>query len=114
VANALGALVVCLYIPTVMTAVYNQAKNSPCTLRFHVATEGAWDVGCGSGCLVAALLSALGVSLSAAILLSLLGPAALFVLLRRYYGSHLVVTMVAVPDPLAQNAIVNLGESAEG
>lgn len=24
------------------------------------------------------------------------------------------VTMVAAPDPLAQNAIVNLGESAEG
>ena len=69
------ALVVCLYIPTVMTAVYNQAKRSACTLRFHVATEGAWDVGCGCGCLVAALLSALGVSLSVAILLSLLGAA---------------------------------------
>ena len=87
IANALGALVVCLYIPTVMTAVYNQAKRSACTLRFHVATEGAWDVGCGSGCLVAALLSALGV-LSVAILLSLLGALALFVLLRRYYASH--------------------------
>jgi hypothetical protein len=113
-ANALGALVVCLYIPTLMTAVYNQAKRSVCTLRFHVATEGAWDVGCGGGCLVAALLSALGVSLSVAILLSLLGAAALFVLLRRYYGSHPAVTMVAVPDPLAQNAIINLGESTEG
>lgn len=81
------ALVVCLYIPTVMAAVHNQAKRSACTLRFHVATEGAWDVGCGSGCLVAALLSALGV-LSVAILLSLLGALALFVLLRRYYASH--------------------------
>jgi DHA1 family inner membrane transport protein len=79
--------VVCLYIPTVMAAVHNQAKRSACTLRFHVATEGAWDVGCGSGCLVAALLSALGV-LSVAILLSLLGALALFVLLRRYYASH--------------------------
>ncbi len=109
-ANALGALVVCLYIP----AVYNQAKSSACTLRFHVAAEGAWDVGCGSGCLVAALLSALGISLSVAIPLSLLGAIALFGLLRRYYASHPVVTMVAAPDPLAQNAIVNLGESAEG
>jgi DHA1 family inner membrane transport protein len=114
VANALGAVVVCLYIPTLMTAVYNQAKRSACTLRFHVATEGAWDVGGASGCLIAALLSAFGVSLSVAILLSLLGAAALFVLLRRYYGSHPAVTMVAAPDPLAQNAIVNLGESAEG
>ncbi len=110
-ANALGALVVCLYIPTLMTAVYNQAKRSACTLRFHVATEGAWDVGGASGCLVAALLAAAGVSLSVAILLSLLGAAGLFFLLRRYYASHPAVT-VAAPDPLAQNAIVNLGEAA--
>jgi len=110
-ANALGALVVCLYIPTLMTAVYNQAKRSACTLRFHVATEAAWDVGGASGCLVAALLTLAGVSLSVAILLSLLGAGGLFVLLRRYYASHLAVT-VAAPDPLAQNAIVHLGETA--
>src|SRR5258706_5868577 len=59
-ANALGALVMCLYIPTLMTAVYNQAKRSPCTLRFHLATEGGWDVGGASGCIVAALLSSAG------------------------------------------------------
>ena len=111
VANALGALVVCLYIPTLMTAVYNQAKRSPCTLRFRVATEGSWDVGGAAGCLLAALLAAAGVLLSAAILLPLVGAAALFVLLRRYYATHRV-TGVAVPDPLAQNAIVNSGESA--
>jgi DHA1 family inner membrane transport protein len=111
VANALGALVVCLYIPTLMTAVYNQAKRSPCTLRFHVATEGSWDVGGAAGCLLAALLATAGVPLSAAILLPLVGAAALFVLLRRYYATHRV-TGVAVPDPLAQNAIVNSGESA--
>jgi len=35
----------------------------------------------------------------------------LFFLLRRYYASHPAVT-VAAPDPLAQNAIVNLGEAA--
>jgi len=110
-ANALGAFVVCLYIPTLMTAVYNQARRSACTLRFHVATEGAWDVGGASGCLVAALLTLAGVSLSVAILLSLLGVGGLFVLLRRYYASHLAVT-VAAPDPLAQNAIVHLGETA--
>jgi DHA1 family inner membrane transport protein len=34
-ANALGALVVCAYMPTLMTAVYNQAKRSACTLRFR-------------------------------------------------------------------------------
>jgi MFS transporter, DHA1 family, inner membrane transport protein len=40
IANALGALEACLYVPTLMTAVYTLAKRSPCTLRFHVATEG--------------------------------------------------------------------------
>ena len=97
-----------------MTAVYNQAKSSACTLRFHVATEGAWDVGGASGCRVAALLSTLGVSLSVAILLSLFGAIPSFVLLRRYYASHPAMTIIAAPDPLAQNAIVNLGESTEG
>ena len=41
-ANAAGAMVGCLYIPTMMTAVYNLAKRSPCVLRFHFMAEGAW------------------------------------------------------------------------
>jgi len=111
VANALGALVICLYMPTMMTAVYNQAKRSACTLRFHVATEGGWDAGGAAGCLIAALLAAAGVPLSVAMLLSLLGAGWSFVQLRRYYAEHPVVTEIAV-DPLAQNAIVNLAEEA--
>ena len=31
-ANALGALAACLYVPTLLTAVYNQAKRSPSIL----------------------------------------------------------------------------------
>jgi MFS transporter len=85
IANALGSLSVCLYIPTLMTALYNQAKRAPCILRFHVAAEGGWDIGGGSGCLVAALLIGFGAPLSAGILLSLLGTAGSYVLLRRYY-----------------------------
>jgi len=114
IANALGALVVCLYIPTLMTAVYNQAKSSPCVLRFHVAAEGAWDVGAASGCLVAATLAAFDVALSVPIMLSLLGAAALFLELRRYYAAHPTVAELALADSLAQNAIVNSGESALG
>jgi hypothetical protein len=86
IANALGALVFCLYVPAIMTAVYNQSKGSPCALRFHVATEGAWDAGCASGCLVAAGLIALGAPLGAAILLSLIGALVILALLRRYYA----------------------------
>jgi DHA1 family inner membrane transport protein len=84
-ANACGAIVACVYIPTLMTVVYNQAKRAPCTLRFHIATEGGWDVGGAAGCLVAALLTAAGVPLAISILLSLGGIAASFILLRGYY-----------------------------
>ena len=86
-ANAFGALAACLYIPTLMTAVYTLAKRSPCTLRFHVATEGGWDVGGATGLLAAALAIRLGMPLSASILLSLAGVAAIIIMLRRYYAS---------------------------
>jgi hypothetical protein len=87
-ANALGALTGRLYTPTMMTAVYNQAKGSPCVLRFHIATEGGWDIGCTTGCLIAAGLISLGVPLSGAILLTLLGLGASFTLMRQYYARH--------------------------
>jgi DHA1 family inner membrane transport protein len=87
VANALGAFGECLYIPTLMTAVYTMAKRSPCTLRFHVATEGGWDIGGAMGLLAAALATGLGVGLWASILQSLAGVAAITIMLRRYYAS---------------------------
>lgn len=84
-ANAAGALVVALYTPTMMTAVYNLSKASPCPLRFHIATEGGWDAGGASGALTAAALLWAGAPFWAAILLGLVGTSAAFVLLRRYY-----------------------------
>ena len=87
VANATGALAGCLYIPTLMTAVYNQAKRSPCALRFHAAAEGGWDIGCAAGCATAGMLTAAGAPLSADILLSLAGAALSLFLLRRYYAA---------------------------
>ena len=64
-ANALGALLLPLLIPALGTAVYNLAKASPCPFRFHMATEGGWDVGCFAACLLAAALLAAGAPLSA-------------------------------------------------
>ncbi|MDR3499170.1 MAG: MFS transporter [Parvibaculum sp.] len=84
-ANALGSLGACLYVPTLMTAIYTQAKRSPCSLRFHVATEAGWDIGGATGLLVAALLAACGAPLWVGILLSLAGVLANTVMLRRYY-----------------------------
>lgn len=97
-ANALASVGNCLYIPAEMTAVYNLAKRSSCTLRFHVATEGAWDVGGGSASLIAAGMLWAGLPMSAALLLPLIGLAGGFVLLRRYYTEH---GEIAQLDPVA-------------
>ena len=87
-ANAMGALVGCLYVPTMMTAVYNQAKRSPCVLRFHIAAEGGWDVGVATGLSLAAAVTWYGGSLSLTILMALIGAMFVFILLQRYYAAH--------------------------
>jgi len=84
-ANAAGAITAALLIPTLMTRVYSLAKQSPCPLRFNIATEAGWDIGCGAGCLSAAALLAFGGSLAPAILLGLVGAGAAAVLLLRSY-----------------------------
>ena len=70
-ANALGALLWPLLLPTLGTAIYNLAKASPCPLRFIIVAEAGWDIGCFGACLIAAALAAAGVSLSIGILLAL-------------------------------------------
>jgi len=97
-ANALAYAGSCLYVPILMTAVYNIAKGSPCPLRFHVATEGGWDMGGASGSLTAALLLWLGAPLSVALLLPLVGVTAAFIMLRRYYARLGSVTQLAVEE----------------
>jgi hypothetical protein len=84
-ANALGAVAATLVIPALMTPVYNLAKASPCPLRFHIATEAGWDLGCGAGCLAAAGLAWAGLPLSAPILLALVSGLAAFLILSRSY-----------------------------
>lgn len=87
-ANAMGALVVAVWIPALMTPVYNLAKESPCPLRFSVATEGGWDLGCGGACLVGAGMIWAGYTLAAPVLLSLAGALTAFALLWRRYGAQ--------------------------
>jgi len=100
-ANACGAFVACLYAPTMGTAMYNQAKRSPCPLRFHVAAEGGWDLGGASAALVSAGLLACGLPLGAGILLSFASVPALLVLLRRYYGASDVAGESVLTSELA-------------
>ncbi len=86
IGNAAGSLLVTLITPVLMTPVYNMAKASPCVFRFHMATEGAWDIGCLIGCLAAAGLTALGLPLAAPLLLALIPALMLATRLWRYYG----------------------------
>jgi DHA1 family inner membrane transport protein len=60
-----------LYTPSLMIAFYNEAKASPCPLRFQFAAEGGWDVGACSVSLVAAALCAMNAPLQVMILLAL-------------------------------------------
>ena len=85
-ANAAGSFLVAIVSPVLMTPVYNMAKASPCVMRFHIATEGAWDIGCFLGCVCAAAMAWAGLSLGVPILLGLPAAAALILMLRRYYG----------------------------
>jgi DHA1 family inner membrane transport protein len=106
VANALGSFAACLYIPTLMTALYNQSKRAPCPLRFQVAAEGGWDIGGASGALVAALLIGFGAPLSVGILLALFGTVGAFLLLRRYYAQHRDESEHLFPDLTAEISAV--------
>ena len=97
-ANALGALAMPLYIPSIGTAMYNMAKLSPCALRFNMASEGGWDVGAFVGCLAAAAAYHYGLSLSVGILQGIPACAVIVWLLRRYYGKG---GQIPPPAPLA-------------
>jgi len=84
-ANALGAFAICFYVPVMNAPVYNLAKASPCALRFHVATEDAWDMGCIAACLSALAMLAVGLGLPAVILLALASCLGHALVLHRYY-----------------------------
>jgi uncharacterized membrane protein len=55
IAHASGAAVMCLYVPVLMSVVYDRAKQSGAAYHFHFAAEAGWDVGAALGCLVAAV-----------------------------------------------------------
>ena len=73
-----------------------QSGNSDATV-----TPPREAAGAASGCMVAAALLWAGAPVSLGILLSLLGTAAIFVLLRRYYGK---ISFKALPSSLGPSA----------
>ena len=84
-ANAAGAFVVALVVPTMGTAAYNLTKAAPCPFRFQIAAEGGWDIGCGGALVTATLLSLAGYGLAWPILLALAGVMASAMQLWRFY-----------------------------
>lgn len=88
VAVAIGTTLLSgVYLPSWMTAAYNAARNAPCTLRFQFAAEGGWDAGGAIAGVIAAALCALGLPLSAVILLALPMVAVQGFLLDRSYAA---------------------------
>jgi DHA1 family inner membrane transport protein len=85
IANGIGGFFWPLLSPTLGVVTYNLAKASPCPLRFNIAMEGGWDVGCFAACVVAVLLVSLDVSLAVPILLALPAVAVMALLLWRHY-----------------------------
>ncbi|MBX9774525.1 MAG: hypothetical protein K2Y71_08930 [Xanthobacteraceae bacterium] len=66
----LSALTGGLYVPVLMTTIYNQAKQAPCAFRFQFAIEGGWDIGAIALCVTAAAMYAAGGSSQAVLLLA--------------------------------------------
>ncbi|GEO00398.1 hypothetical protein NSE01_22300 [Novosphingobium sediminis] len=86
VATALGALVVPMTATAMLAPLYAMARQSPCVLRFSMATEGGWDLGCASACLISAALLASGASFRLPILLGLAAIAAMASMLNTWYA----------------------------
>ena len=77
-----------LYLPSWMTPVYNEAKNSPCSLRFQFAAEGGWDAGGALAGGIAAAICFFGLPVEAAILPALPMVLVQALLLDRSYASQ--------------------------
>ena len=88
-----------LYTPSLMAAVYNESKSSPCPLRFQLTLEAAWDVGGVAVCLVAAAMAAAGASLQAIMLLALpAAPIQAALLVRSYASRRRRAVTAGTPD----------------
>jgi MFS transporter, DHA1 family, inner membrane transport protein len=64
IASVIGAILGPIWYPVMMTPLYNLSKSSECPLRFHIKSEGGWDIGCGTGCAIAAAAVYAGLSLT--------------------------------------------------
>jgi tetrahydromethanopterin S-methyltransferase subunit E len=73
-----------------LAPLYAMARRSACVLRFNMATEGGWDLGCSAACLVAAAVLSAGASFRLPILLALVAVVTIAAMLRRWYALGVV------------------------
>ena len=92
VATALGALAAPMLATAMLSPLYAMAQRSQCTLRFNMATEGGWDLGCSTAALVAAALLATGFGYTMPILLGLLAIAGIAWGLTQWYRAEQALT----------------------
>ena len=97
VVASLSAILAALYTPSLMAAVYNDAKHSACPMRFQFAAEACWDIGSVLACLAAAAACIGGLPLQAIIVLALPVVAAQAALLNGRYEAHGAVRLPAAP-----------------
>lgn len=88
-ATALGALVSPITQVALLAPLYVMARRSACPLRFAMATEAGWDLGCALACMLAAGVLALGASYAWPILSGLVGVATVTLMLARWYARPL-------------------------
>ncbi len=86
VANATGAAVMGLYVPVLMSVIYDKAKQSGSAFRFHFAAEAGWDMGAGMGCILAALVAWATQVPSLSILPAMVGVVAMYGCVRGQSG----------------------------
>ncbi len=87
-ATALGAVVTPITQVALLAPLYAMARRSACPLRFAMATEAGWDLGCALACLLAATTLALGASFAWPILAGLAGVATVMLMLVRWYAAQ--------------------------
>ncbi|MBB5696298.1 MFS transporter [Muricoccus pecuniae] len=97
IANATGAAVSCLYVPVLMSVIYDRAKRSGAAYAFHFAAETGWDTGAAAGCLAAAAVAAVATVPSLAVLPASLGVIAIY---RSVRGERAPATAGFAAEPV--------------